>query len=74
MADRRARFALNILRLQNRLDGLLADHARMIHSTDPAAKLIGEALCKTFTQLDALGWQQREEDDAFRTLLNHLQF
>lgn len=74
LAGRRQEFTLELLALQDRIDELLADHARMIHADDSCAKQIGEALCEHFTHLDALAWQQREEDKAFRTLQSKLEF
>lgn len=55
--------------LRDRHYDLLADHARMIHSQDASAKTIGKDLSKNLIQLDALGWQLREEDSLFKTVL-----
>jgi len=70
LAGRRHRFARQMLTLEDRIDELLADHARMVHAKDSRAKQIRNALCEHFTQRDTVAWQQREEDKAFRTL-NH---
>ena len=54
--------------MRDRHYDLLADHARMVHTTDLGAKLIAEAMCKNLTRIEALGWQLREEQNAFDVL------
>jgi hypothetical protein len=68
-ASRRAAIAMEIVALRDHHDDLLADHARMIHANDTHAKTITQALSKTLIQLDALGWQLREEENALKTLI-----
>jgi hypothetical protein len=72
LAGRRQGFTREILTLQDRVDELVADHARMVHAQHSCANPIREALCKHLTRLDALAWQQREEDKALRTVTNGL--
>ena len=72
LAGRRQRFTGELLTLQDRVEDLLADHARMVHAKHSCTKPIRDALREHLAQLDALAWHQREEDKALRTLKNGL--
>lgn len=62
---RRAALGLEFSQLRDRHDDLLADHARMVHASESAAKVIAEALCRNLKRLDAVAWQLREEQKAW---------
>ena len=40
----------------------------MVHASEAAAKVIARALSRNLKRLDALGWQLREEEEAWRIL------
>lgn len=65
---RREALALEVSALRDRHDDLLADHARIVHASGSAAKVIARALCRNLKRLDAVGWQLREEQKAARLL------
>jgi len=60
--------AQQIYQLQDHLDELRADHARMEHANRSGAMMISKALAQGFIKLDVLTWQKREEELALRKL------
>lgn len=68
-SERHHLLAQQIYKLQDQLDELRADHARMGPANRQSARLISDALAQGFMKLEALVWQKREEEKELRRMV-----